>query len=436
MLLFDKLISLCKRRGFIFQGSAIYGGLANSFDYGFLGVELKNNIKKAWWKKFVQEREDMIGIDASIFMNPKVWEASGHLQNFTDPLVDCKKCHERFRQDLMPAEHATTCGGELTEARNFNLMFKTNLGPIDGDGAVIYLRPELAQGMFVDFKELYETYRLSIPFGIAQIGKAFRNEITTGNFIFRTREFDLAEFEYFVEPEKWEYWFNYWLGKMQEWICELGIKKDQIYLHEIAGGDRAHYSKRTIDIEYQYPFGCKELYGLACRSDFDLKNHEKYSGKDLKYKNQATGVSFVPYVVEPTFGIDRSVFAVLLSAYCEETIPVVEDGEENIRVVLKLPKHLAPVKIAVLPLSKKPSLTEIAKNIADKLRKHFIVLYDETQSIGRRYRRQDEIGTPYCVTVDFETIKDNGVTVRDRDMMRQDRISVDILEHHLKELLT
>ncbi len=435
MIVFDKLVSLCKRRGFIFSGSSIYGGLANSFDYGFLGVELKNNIKQAWWKKFVQTRDDMIGIDAAIFMNPKVWEASGHLQNFTDPLADCKKCHERFRQDLVPIEHSTTCGGELTDVRNFNLMFKTTLGPVEGEGSVVYLRPELAQAMFVDFKELYETYRLSVPFGVAQIGKAFRNEITTGNFIFRTREFDLAEFEYFVEPDKWEHWFNYWLKEMEDWIAELGIKKDETYLHEIPDGDRAHYSKRTIDIEYQYPFGMKELYGLACRSDFDLKNHEKYSGKDLKYKNLSTGANFLPYVIEPTFGIDRSVFAVLASAYSEEEAPTTEEGESDTRVVLKIPKHLAPIKVAILPLSKKQPLIDSAKDIASELRKHFTVLYDETQSIGRRYRRQDEIGTPYCITIDFETSNDGCITVRDRDTMRQERKNITELKDYLQYLL-
>jgi len=436
MSLFDKIVSLCKRRGFIFQGSSIYGGLANSFDYGFLGVELKNNIKAAWWKKFVQSRDDMVGIDAAIIMNTKVWEASGHLQNFTDPLIDCKKCHERFRQDQLPEDHATVCGGELTGLRQFNLMLKTHLGPIEDEGSVVYLRPELAQAMFVDFKEMYETYRLSIPFGIAQIGKAFRNEITTGNFVFRTREFDLAEFEYFVEPEKWQNYFEYWLSQMLEWLSELGIKREHIYLHEIGDGDRAHYSMRTIDIEYQYPFGLKELYGLACRSDFDLKNHAKYSGKNLRYTDQVTGKSFIPYVVEPTFGVDRSVLAVLSEAYCEENVSTTEEGETDIRVVLKLPKHLAPVKVAILPLSKKPQLATVAKDVASRLRRYFVVSYDETQSIGKRYRRQDEIGTPYCVTVDFETLNDGCVTVRDRDTMKQDRVTINGIENYMKDLLS
>jgi glycyl-tRNA synthetase len=435
----EKLVSLCKRRGFIFPGSDIYGGLANSWDYGPLGVELKNNIKKLWWKKFVQEREDMVGIDAALMMNPKVWEVSGHLSTFNDPLIECKKCHTRYRADQLQAPYVCQkCKGtEFTAAKDFNLMFKTFMGPSEEDANIVYLRPEAAQGMFVDFPAVQETMRLRLPFGIAQIGKAFRNEITPGNYIFRTREFDLMEFEYFIRPEQWEEKFEYWLQQMKDWTKAVGIDQDKLHYVEIPPEDRAHYSKRTIDIEFDYPFGQKELYGLAYRTDFDLARHQDASKQDLTYRDPETGEKILPHVIEPTFGADRTVLAVLLSAYTE-----IEGGRstttESIKeaeIVLRLPAAIAPVKVAVLPLSKKEELSKPARELANKLRKLWTVQYDETASIGKRYRRQDEIGTPYCVTMDFESLEDKKVTVRDRDTMAQERIAIDELEAYLKEKL-
>ena len=427
----EKLTALAKARGFVYPGSEIYGGLANSWDYGPLGVELKRNIVEAWWKRFVTSRKDMVGIDAAIIMNPKVWDASGHTSEFTDPLVECKKCHTRFRADQIDIASACThCGSkdEFTQAKNFNLMFKTFLGSTEDDSSVAYLRGELAQGMFVDFPLVVQTSRKRVPFGIAQIGKCFRNEITPGNFIFRTREFNLMEFEYFVNPSEWEKWFEYWLGEMKSWLLFLGVKEDQFVLTEIPDGERAHYSKRTVDIEYHYPFGQKELYGIAYRTDFDLKNHMEKSGKDMRYMDPMNNEKYIPHVIEPTFGIDRSVLVTLLSAYTEEEAPTAEEGETDSRIVLKLPKALAPFKIAILPLSKKPELNAVAEPIAEKLRARWSVDYDETQSIGKRYRRQDEIGTPYCVTVDFDSLNDHAVTIRDRDSMKQVRIKIDELE--------
>ncbi|MEK7593502.1 MAG: glycine--tRNA ligase, partial [Patescibacteria group bacterium] len=347
----DKIVSLCKRRGFIYPGSEIYGGLANSWDYGPLGVELKNNIKQLWWKKFVQSRDDIVGIDAALIMNPKVWEASGHLKNFSDPLIECKKCHYRFRHDEMSDKTVCpNCGGkEFSEAKQFNLMFKTFIGPAEEQANIAYFRPETAQAMFVDFKNVLDTTRKTLPFGIAQIGKAFRNEITPGNFIFRTREFEQMEIEYFIRGEEWEKWFEYWLEQMKDWLKEVGINKNLEYA-EIPDGERAHYSKRTIDIEYKYPFGRKELYGLAYRTDFDLKNHFKKP----PYKDSETNEEFWPHVIEPTWGVDRTVLAVLLEAYCEE----------KDRVVLKLPPKLAPYKAAVFPLLRnKPELVKKAREI-------------------------------------------------------------------------
>ena len=423
----EQLISLAKRRGFIFPGSEIYGGLANSWDYGPLGVELKNNIKQAWWRMFVQQRGDMVGIDAALIMNPKVWEASGHLKNFTDPLVECKKCHTRFRVDQISENHAKECGGTLTEAKMFNMMLKTHLGPVEDEASAVYLRPETAQAMFVDFKSILNATRQRIPFGIAQIGKAFRNEITPGNYIFRTREFEQMEIEYFISPSvegDWEKQFDYWLEQMKKWMEFLGLKSEHIHFREIPDGERAHYSKRTIDIDYDFPFGTKELYGIAYRADFDLKNHQEASKEDMNYTDPTTNEKFIPHVIEPTFGVDRSVLAVLVEHYDEEDAPTAEKGETEKRIVLRLPKYLAPIKIAVLPLSKKPELEGISKSIADELRKHFTVNYDETQSIGKRYRRQDEIGTPYCITVDFDSLDDKKVTVRERDSMKQERIAI------------
>ncbi len=425
--LMEKIISLAKQRGFIYPGSEIYGGLANSWDYGPLGVELKNNIKQHWWRKFVQQRDDMVGIDAALIMNPKVWEASGHLSNFNDPLTECKSCHNRFRADDL--DKCPQCGGELTQAKQFNLMFKTFLGPVEDDLGVVYFRPETAQAMFVDFANVLRTSRKRIPFGIAQIGKAFRNEITPGNFIFRTREFEQMEIEYFIKEKDWKKTFDHWLGEMKVWLKELGVSEKHLHYVEIPKAERAHYSERTIDIEYDFPFGQKELYGLAYRTDFDLGNHMKASGQDLQYTDPETKEKFTPHVIEPTWGVERSVLVAMLEAYHEEEV----DGET--RVVMKLPKWLSPIKVAILPLSKKEELSKVSRPIYDELRKHFVCEYDETQSIGKRYRRQDEIGTPYCVTVDFESIKDKMVTVRERDSMKQERIAIKELVSYLKEQL-
>ncbi|MFA5946345.1 MAG: glycine--tRNA ligase [Patescibacteria group bacterium] len=428
----DTLVTLCKTRGFIFPGSDIYGGLANSWDYGPLGVELKNNIKQAWWKKFVTSRLDMVGLDAALLMNPKVWEASGHVATFTDPLVECKECHERYRADQIDLTAACAkCGrkGTFTEPASFNLMLKTWLGPKEDATATVYFRPETAQGIFVDFPLILTSSRKRIPFGVGQIGKAFRNEITPGNFIFRQREFEQMEIEYFIHPSNWEAEFEKWLSLMHEWIRECGIADSEAHDLEVPKDELAHYSKRTVDIEYDYPFGKKELYGLAYRTDFDLTNHAKASGKEIVYTDPMTNEKYVPHVIEPTFGVDRTVLAVLLSAYAEEEV----NGET--RVVLRLPKHLAPIKVAVLPLSKKDELSDVARPLAEKLAKLFRVDYDETQAIGRRYRRQDEIGTPFCVTVDFETLNDQAVTVRERDTMKQERVKLDELEDYLKNQL-
>lgn len=410
--LMEKIISLCKRRGFVFPGSEIYGGLANSWDYGPLGVELKNNVKNLWWKHFVHQRDDMVGIDAALIMNPKVWEASGHMTVFSDPLVECKKCHQRYREDLRP-EKCDQCGGkEFTNPKNFNLMLKTFLGPAEEKASEVYFRPETAQAMFIDFKNVLETSRKKLPFGIAQIGKAFRNEITPGNFIFRTREFEQMEIEYFMKEEGWQDVFEYWQGQMWNWMTNtLGLEKKHIHELDVPDGERAHYSKKTIDFEYDFPFGKKELYGLAYRTDFDLKNHFK----EAPYQDAETGEKLYPHVIEPSFGVDRSVLAVLCDAYVEEA------G----RVVLKLKPTLAPYKAAVFPLLKnKPELVAKAKEIYDGLRKEFNVAFDDRGNIGKRYYSQDEIGTPYCVTVDFDTLKKGDVTVRERDTMTQERIKI------------
>src|SRR3989339_989519 len=428
----EKIVSLCKRRGFVFPGSEIYGGLANSFDYGPLGVELKNNIKNLWWKRFVHKRDDLIGIDAALIMNPKVWQASGHLETFSDPLAECKKCHHRFRADKIDGKKCPDCGGELTASKQFNLMLKTFLGPVEDAENTVYFRPETAQAMFVDFKNVLDTSRKRIPFGIAQIGKAFRNEITPGNFIFRTREFEQMEIEYFIKENDWQKSFEYWLAEMYEWMNYLGLSKEHIHNLEVPDGERAHYSKRTVDIEYDFPFGKSELYGLAYRTDFDLKNHSNSSGVDLVYTDPESGEKYIPHVIEPTFGVDRSVLAVLVEAYCEEEAPTTKEGETETRVVLKIPKHIAPIKVAILPLSKKEELSNVAKEIHKEVSRNFFAEYDETQSIGKRYRRQDEIGTPYCVTIDFDSLEDKKVTVRDRDTMEQERIEIKELVNYLK----
>lgn len=430
--LMEKIISLCKRRGFVYPGSEIYGGLANSWDYGPLGVELKNNIKNLWWKTFVHQRDDMQGIDAALIMNPRVWEASGHTTaGFADPMVDCKKCKKRFRADHLPegTKKCPDCGGELTEPRMFNLMFRTFIGPVEDESALAYLRPETAQAMFVDFKNIIDTMHPKIPFGIAQMGRAFRNEITPGNFIFRTREFEQMEIEYFVREKDWQELFEYWLGEMQKWMELIGLSKEKIHLLEVPAEERAHYSKRTVDFEYDFPFGKKELYGIAYRTDFDLKNHTEQSGVDLRYFDQETGERFLPHVIEPTFGVDRTLLAVLSESYKEDEI----NGE--IRAYLKLPTIIAPYKVAVFPLlANKPQLVEKAREIYNDLKSEMRVAWDDSGNIGKRYRRQDEIGTPYCITVDFDTIeKDDTVTVRDRDTLEQVRVKTSELKNYLKE---
>jgi len=421
--LMDKIVSLCKRRGFVFPGSEIYGGLSNSFDYGPLGVELKNNIKNLWWKRFVHNRDDMVGIDAALIMNPKVWEASGHLKEFSDPLVECKKCHARYRADQMP-EKCEQCGKkEFTAAKQFNLMLKTFLGPAEDSSSEAYLRGEIAQAMFVDFKNVLDTMRKKIPFGIASQGKAFRNEITPGNFIFRTREFNLMEFEYFVKEADWEKHFEYWRKEMLSWLELIGVDAKKVHEHEIEKSELAHYSKRTIDFEFDYPFGRKELYGLAYRTDFDLKNHYQ----EAPYHDEEAGEKLYPHVIEPTFGLDRTLLVVLLSAYHEE-----ED-----RVVLKLKPSLAPYKAAVFPLLRnKPELVKKAQEVAADLRKEFNVAFDDRGNIGKRYYSQDEIGTPFCITVDFDTLDNDEVTVRDRDTAQQERVKISELKNFLHEKLS
>lgn len=425
----EQIVNLAKRRGFVFPGSELYGGLANAWDYGPLGVELKNNIRQEWWRWFVHQRTDMVGIDPAIIMNTKVWEASGHLEHFTDPLVECKKCHERFRANQLEGTTCPSCGGELTPAKQFNLMFKTFLGPTEDSASTVYLRGELAQAMFVNFTNVVQSVRPRIPFGIAAQGKAFRNEITPGDFIFRTREFDLMEFEYFVPPEQWETHFEFWLKEMHRWLEHLGVSANHVHDREIPDEERAHYSKRTVDIEYDYPFGRKELYGIAYRFDFDLKKHMEASGQDLQYTDPESGKKFFPHVVEPAFGLDRSVLVAMLEAYTEEEVR----GET--RAVLRFPHWMAPYKVAVLPLSKHDDLVSVARNVYEELTQHMVCDYDETQSIGRRYRRQDEIGTPFCVTIDFDTLKDHAVTIRDRDSMEQERVPTSALSDRLRERL-
>jgi len=514
----EQVMSLCKRRGFIFQGSEIYGGLANTWDYGPLGVELKNNVKKTWWKKFVTDREDMVGLDSSILMNPKVWEASGHLKNFSDPLIDCKKCKSRFRADKLIEEKisvsypefidAIMCvlktdmfksrysgptgwvevqkvvdkykGSEMyskmthtilgyslkpyinlinsqtkykfdlpengdiqcpncgasgvdvwTEPKAFNLMFKTQQGVIEGEGTEIYLRPETAQGIFVNFKNVVNTTRKKIPFGIAQIGKAFRNEITPGNFTFRTREFEQMEIEYFVEPGQEKEYFEKWKTSLKEFFLQIGIKEEKLKFRDHTKDELSHYSSGTTDVEYEFPWGFGELTGLAIRTDYDLKQHSQYSGENMEYIDPYDNTKkFVPFVIEPSFGLDRTVLTILLDAYHEE---ILEDG--TTRIVLKLDKKIAPVQVAILPLKKNEErIVTKAREILNTLRTNLSVQYDDSGSIGKLYRRQDEIGTPYCLTVDFDTIeKDDCVTIRDRDTMKQERVKVSDLVDFFKE---
>jgi glycyl-tRNA synthetase len=414
----EKIVSLCRRRGFIFQSSEIYGGLASCWDFGPLGIELKRNVKDAWWKDMVQSRDDMVGIDTSILMHPQVWVASGHIKNFSDPLVECKSCKKRFRQDELEKNACPACAGELTDPKQFNLMFKTFMGPVEDSEATVYLRPETAQGMFVNFQNVVTTTRKKLPFGIAQMGKSFRNEITTGNFIFRDREFEQMEIEYFVKPGTQEKYFEFWVNERFNWYKKLGIKPEHLKLRQHCKEELAHYALACSDIQFFFPMGWGELEGIASRGDYDLTQHANCSGKSLKYIDEEAKEQYLPFVVEPSAGVDRGVLAFLCDAYDED----VADGEE--RVILRFHPRIAPVKVAVLPLSKKEPLGSLAKEVFHSLRSEWVVQYDDTQSIGRRYRRQDEIGTPFCVTVDFQSLEDKQVTVRERDSMQQIRLPI------------
>ena len=459
----DQVVSLCKRRGFIFPGSEIYGGLANSWDYGHLGTELKNSIRDWWWDRFVTKRQDMVGLDAAIVMNPKVWEASGHVANFNDAMIDCKEFKGRFRADHLVEDKypdvkvegktpeeiteiikeknipCPKCGSKekFTDARTFNLLFKTSLGAVSGeDKQDVYLRGEIAQAMFVNFKNVINTSRKRVPFGIASIGKAFRNEITPGNFTFRTLEFDLMEFEYFIREEEWEKQFDYWLAEEQNWLSEIGIDKKNLRTREHTEDELSHYSKKTADIEYNTPFGWKELFGLAYRTDFDLKNHMEHSGEDLNFTDPDTKEKFIPHVIEPTFGLSRLTLIVLLEAYTEEEL---ENGDK--RTVMKFNPRIAPVQVAILPLSKDERLIAKAQEVYDLLSKetNLRLDFDITGSIGKRYRRQDEVGTPKCITIDFGTIGDDDnqckkdcVTMRDRDSLNQEEVGIADLVDSIK----
>ena len=426
----EKIVSLCKRRGFIFPSSEIYGGLASCWDYGPMGVELKRNVKNAWWKATVQERDDVVGIDASIMMHPEVWRASGHVDSFTDPLVECTSCHLRWRASEISNERCPTCGGELTEPRMFNLMFKTAIGPVEEEASTIYLRPETAQAMFADFENVLSTSRKKLPLGIAQIGKSFRNEITPGNFIFRTREFEQMELEYFVKPGTDEHWFDYWVKERFNWYINLGIRKENLRLRQHGKEELAHYAKDCYDIEYLFPMGWSELEGIANRGNYDLTQHAKYSGRDLSYYDNEEKKRYIPYIIEPSGGVDRSVLALLIDAYHEEVV----EGEA--RLVLRLQPSLAPMKAAILPLSKNEKLIPLAKKVYAQLCPSFMACYDDSQSIGRRYRRQDEIGTPFCITIDFQSLEDNQVTIRERDSLAQIRVPVEKLEETLQAKLS
>jgi glycyl-tRNA synthetase len=427
----EAIISLAKRRGFIFQGSEIYGGLAGTWDYGPLGVTLKNNIRNIWWKRFVTDRDDIFGMDASILMNQKVWQATGHAQGFSDPLVECKKCQQRFRADqLEDKKKCPDCGGELGAEKQFNMMFETNVGATKDENSLSYLRPETAQGMFVNFKNILDSQHPKLPFGMAQIGKAFRNEIAPRDFLFRTREFEQMEIEYFVNPNNWEDSFRNFVSEMHAFIKDVGLNDSKVYENEIAEADRAFYSKRTIDFEFDFPFGRKELYGLAYRTDYDLKKHSDFSKVDLSYFDEESKERFIPHCIEPSFGLDRTVLAVLCDAYREDKM-----GDE-VRSYLKLAPSVAPYKVAVFPLLRnKPELIKKAEEIFRHIKENIpAVTFDDNGNIGKRYRRQDEIGTPYCVTVDFETIEQgSGVTVRDRDSGKQERVAEAELLNYLKK---
>jgi glycyl-tRNA synthetase len=428
----EDIVSLCKRRGFIYQGSEIYGGLAGTWDYGPLGVALKRNIMNFWWKSFVEDRDDMYGVDAAILMNQKVWQASGHATGFNDPMVECENCHSRLRQDHVKEGKCPVCGKDkFSEPRQFNMMFKTNVGPLEDENSISYLRPETAQGIFTNYKNIVDSFYPNLPFGIAQQGKAFRNEISPRDFVFRAREFEQMEVEYFIHPDQWEAMFDGWVKGIEMFLSELGLPKDKIHKLEVPESDRAHYSKRTIDFEFDFPIGKEELLGLAYRTSFDLDNIQKATGKNMEYRPKDGGKPFVPHVIEPSFGVERMIMAVLASAYTEDEI----NGEK--RSYLKLPEHLAPVKVAVSPLLKnKPELVAKAQEVYKTLKKEFgNVMWDDNGNIGKRYRRQDEIGTPYCVVIDFETLEGDTkdtVTVRHRDSTKQERIKLSDLVGKVK----
>ncbi|GAC1409360.1 MAG: glycine--tRNA ligase [Actinomycetota bacterium] len=431
----DTIVSLCKRRGFIFPSSDIYGGLRSTWDYGPLGIELKRNVKNAWWRWMVQLRDDVVGIDPAILMAPRTWEASGHIETFSDPLVECLGCHQRFRADHLKG-NCPNCGKDkFTDPRNFNLMFKTYMGPVEDATAVVWLRPETAQGIFVNFALVQATTRKKIPFGIADIGKSFRNEITPGNFVYRTREFEQMEMEFFCEPGTDEHWHQYWIDERIAWYKRYGIQDANVRLREHEKDELSHYAKRTVDIEYRFPFtDWGELEGIANRTDFDLKRHSEFSGQDLSFFDQERNERYVPYVIEPAAGADRATLAFLIDAYTEEEATSA-GGKAESRTVLKLHPDLAPMKVAVLPLSRNEKLVPTAKDVAARLRSLWMIDYDDAGSIGRRYRRQDEVGTPYCVTVDFDTLDDEAVTVRDRDSMQQERIKIAALTEYLGDKL-
>ncbi len=434
----DKIVSLCKRRGFVFPSSEIYGGLGSSYDYGHYGVLLKNNVKEQWWRAMLQEREDIVALDSAIIQHPRTWEASGHLAGFTDPLVDCRTCKLRFRADHL---EQSQCGrkpskrpGEtpdcdLTQAREFNLMFETTIGPVKEAGSTVYLRPETAQGIFLNFKNYLQFARKKPPFGIAQIGKSFRNEITPGNFIFRTREFEQMEMEYFVRPDEAPRWFEHWLEQRLDWYTRLGIRPDHLHLRAHEPDELSHYSSATSDIEYLFPIGWSELEGIANRGDFDLRQHAEYSGQRLEYVDTGTGERYIPHVIEPAAGADRALLAFMVDAYDEDEI------EGELRVVLRLHPVLAPVKVAVLPLVRKDGQPELAAEIYRELRDRVQMEYDESGAIGRRYRRQDEIGTPWAVTIDHQSLSDHTVTLRDRDTLRQERIAIEELADEIEQRL-
>jgi glycyl-tRNA synthetase len=447
----DAIVNLSKRRGFVYPSSEIYGGLRAAWDYGPLGVELKNNIKRQWWRSMVQEREDIVGLDSSVILAREVWEASGHVTNFTDPLTECQVCHKRYRADHLleayeekhghPPEHGLAditcpnCGtrGAFDEPRQFNTMLRTYLGAVEDTSGLAYLRPETAQGIFINYKNVLTTSRRKIPFGIGQIGKSFRNEITPGNFIFRTREFEQMEMEFFVRPGSDEEWHDYWIEARLAWYTELGIKKENLRLYEHPKEKLSHYSKRTVDIEYRFDFvGTEwgELEGIANRTDFDLSTHQERSKVDMTYLDQESGERFIPYVIEPAAGVDRGMLTFLMDAYAEDEAPDAK-GKLEKRTVLRLDPRLAPVKAAVLPLSRNADLSPKARDVAALLRKRWNTEFDDASAIGRRYRRQDEIGTPFCVTVDFDSLEDQAVTVRDRDTMTQERVGIDALADYL-----